>query len=84
MDMSEKMYRIRHFERDPVNGLGQMVTRQYNLAGNPFPVFCTNKECEHYFDRPTALPHWSEDCQEHLGVLRCPVCERPVIRPPKD
>jgi len=82
--MSEKKYRLTHYEVDPVNGPGQMVTRKYNLNGNPFPVFCNNKECEHFVDRPTAIPHWSEDCQEYLGVLRCPVCESPVIRPPKD
>ena len=82
--MSEKKYRITHYERDPVNGPGQYVTRPLNLAGNPFAVFCTSKECEHYFDRPGAIPHWSEDCSEELGVLRCPDCGKPVVKPPRD
>lgn len=82
--MSEKKVRVTHYERDPVNGPGQYVTRPYNLEGNPFAVFCTNAECEHFGGRPGALPHWSEDCQEFLGVLRCPVCQSPVVRPSRD
>lgn len=81
--MSEKMFRVTHYERDPVNGPGQYVTRHHNLEGNPFVVFCMNAECEHYHERPGALPHWSEDCREHLGVLRCPACQSPVTRPPR-
>lgn len=82
-DWKEKKVRLTHYEVDPVNGPGQMVTRPYNLAGNPFAVFCSNKECEHFIDRPSALPWWSEDCSEYLGVLRCPACGSPVIRPRK-
>lgn len=82
--MSERMVRVTHYERDPVNGLGQYVTRPVNLQGNPFVVFCTDKECEHFFERVGALPHWSDECSEFLGVLRCPACGKPVIRPPRD
>ncbi|MGE0492444.1 MAG: hypothetical protein AB7S38_24735 [Vulcanimicrobiota bacterium] len=80
-DWKERKVRLTHYEVDPVNGPGQMVTRPYNLSGNPFAVFCSSSECEHYFDRPAALPHWSEDCQEYLGVLRCPACGEPVVKP---
>lgn len=80
-DWKERKVRLTHYEVDPVNGPGQMVTRPYNLSGNPFAVFCSNSECDHYFDRPAALPHWSEDCQEYLGVLRCPACGEPVVKP---
>lgn len=83
-EMSEKKFRITHYERDPVNGLGQYVTRQQNLQGNPFVVFCTSSDCEHYHERPAALPHWSDECEEYLGVLRCPACNAPVIRPPRE
>ena len=82
--MSEKMFRVTHYERDPVNGPGQYVTRPENLEGNPFAVFCMNKDCEHFYDRPTALPHWSDECEEYLGVLRCPKCKTPVCKPPRD
>lgn len=78
------MVRVTHYERDPANGLGQYVTLPTNLQGNPFVVFCTNKECEHFVGREGSLPHWSDECPEFLGVLRCPVCEVPVIRPPRD
>ena len=60
---------------------GKYVTKKYNLAGHPFVVFCTNSECFHYIEREGALPHWSEDCPEKLGVLRCPECGAPVVRP---
>ncbi len=77
----DRLVKVTHYERDPVNGPGQMVTRPYNLKGEPFIVFCSNNECEHYWDRPGAIPHWSEDCKEYLGVLRCPACGRPVVKP---
>ena len=75
---------LTHYILDPTNGPGQMVSRAYNREGNPFVVFCSHPDCEHFVDRPAALPHWSEDCKENLGVLRCPVCGHPVVRPPKD
>lgn len=75
---------VRHFERDPVNGPGMMVTRPLNLLGNPFVVFCSNKECETFIDNPYAIPFWSEDCKEDLGVLRCPNCQSPVLKPKKE
>ena len=81
--MSEKMFRVTHYERDPVNGPGQYVTRALNLEGNPFVVFCMDAECEHYHERPTAIPHWSDECPENLGVFRCPSCGAPVTRPPR-
>jgi len=80
----DKKFRVTHYIMDPMNGPGQMCNRQYNREGNPFVVFCSNEECEHFGDRPTAIPHWSEDCQEFLGVLRCPVCKSPVVRPTLD
>lgn len=80
-DWRDKKVKLTHYEVDPVNGPGQMVSRPHNLAGNPFVVFCSDKDCEHYWDRPSAIPHWSEDCGEELGVLRCPACGRPVVRP---
>ncbi|MCR5661303.1 MAG: hypothetical protein K6G50_04120 [bacterium] len=60
---------------------GKYITRRYNLAGNPFVVFCTNEFCPHWINAEGALPHWSEDCPENLGVLRCPECGAPVVRP---
>lgn len=77
----DRMVRMTHYERDPVNGPGQLVTRSLNLAGNPFVVFCSGSSCPHYWDRLGSIPHWSEDCKEHLGVLRCPACDKPVVRP---
>ena len=77
----EKKMRFTHYMLDPTNGPGQMVTRAHNRDGNPFAVFCSNKDCEHYIEREAALPHWSEDCSENLGVLRCPACRSPVLRP---
>lgn len=79
-----KKVRLTHYILDPMNGPGQMCNRQYNKEGNPFVVFCSNFNCEHYHERPTALPHWSEDCHEDLGVLRCPKCKAPVVRPSPD
>ena len=76
--------RLTEYIMDPTNGRGQMVSRNYNREGNPFVVFCSHKDCEHFHERPTALPHWSEDCKEFLGVYRCPACNHPVIRPPLD
>ena len=60
---------------------GKYVTRKYNLAGHPFVVFCSNENCAHFIDGEMALPHWSEDCPEKLGVLRCPECGAPVVHP---
>lgn len=83
--MSEPKRRLvlRSYEKKAVCGVpaGQYVTRKLNLAGNPFVVFCTNEFCEHYIEGEHSLPHWSEDCPEKLGVLRCPVCGAPVVRP---
>jgi len=73
--------RLTEYIIEPTNGLGQMVSRPYNRQGNPFVVFCSNADCEHHVEGEFALPHWSEDCSEHLGVLRCPRCQAPVIRP---
>ncbi|MBI3927237.1 MAG: hypothetical protein HY319_16995 [Armatimonadetes bacterium] len=75
------MVRVTHYERDPVNGPGQMVTESARRLGRSFVVFCSNQDCEHYWDRPSAIPHWTDDCPELLGVLRCPVCRSPVVRP---
>ncbi len=74
---------ITHYHYDEVNGPGQLVTRHHNQKGNPFVVFCTNSECEHYIDDLKAFPHWSEDCRAVAGsrFLRCPVCLENVIRP---
>lgn len=73
---------LRTYER-PEGGVpsGKYVTRRLNLAGNPFVVFCTNEHCLHYIEGEGAIPHWSEDCPEKLGVLRCPECGAPVVRP---
>ena len=76
--------RLVHHIIEPTNGPGQLVSRPYNREGNPFIVFCSHKDCEHYWERPLALPFWSEDCRENLGVLRCLVCGHPVIRQPRD
>ncbi|MCA9792784.1 MAG: hypothetical protein KC910_13350 [Candidatus Eremiobacteraeota bacterium] len=74
---------ITHYEYDQVNGRGQFVTRTHNEAGNPFVVFCTNELCAHYYERPSAFPHWSEDCLLLPGsrYLLCPVCQTKVVRP---
>ena len=84
LQMSEKKYRVTHYERDPVNGPGQYVTRPLNLKGNPFVVFCMDKHCDHCHLNPQAIPFWSDECKEYLGVLRCPACEKPVCKPPRD
>lgn len=81
MSQSERMVRLTHYEIDPTNGPGQLVTRPYNRNGDPFVVFCTNEQCAHHFEAEHAFPHWSEDCSELLGVLRCPACQAPVMRP---
>ena len=73
---------LRTYERrGPGIPTGQYLTRHHDLAGNPFVVFCTNEHCMHYLEGESALPHWSEDCPENLGVLRCPECGAPVVRP---
>ena len=77
----EKKYRVTEYVLEPTNGLGQYVTRPYNLMGEPFVVFCSSPTCEHFYEAEFAFPHWSEDCSERLGVLRCPGCGAPVIRP---
>lgn len=86
--MSEKSGKhlvLRTYERQELSGSGipadKYITRTHNLAGHPFVVFCTNSECMHFIDGEGALPHWSEDCPERLGVLRCPACGAPVVRP---
>ena len=81
MSQSERKYRVTHYEIDPTNGPGQMVTRPLNKQGEPFVVFCSNENCAHFIDGEHAFPHWSEDCRELLGVYRCPVCNSPVLRP---
>lgn len=60
---------------------GRYLTQKLSLQGNPFVVFCTNEHCDAYIYRECALPFWSEDCQIELGVLRCPQCGAPVVRP---
>jgi hypothetical protein len=80
-DWMDKKMKFTHYMLDPTNGPGQMVSRPYNHDGNPFAVFCSNKDCENFIDRDGALPHWSEDCSEYLGVLRCPTCKAPVLKP---
>lgn len=84
MSWKERKVRLTEYLLDPMNGPGQLVNRQFNKEGNPFVVFCTNEECEHYTERPMAIPHWSEDCPEDLGLLRCPACKAPVRRPGRD
>lgn len=81
MSQGERKVRLTHYEMDPTNGPGQMVTRPYNLKGDPFVVFCSNSDCSHFYEAEGAFPFWSEDCSELLGVLRCPTCKAPVIRP---
>lgn len=81
MSQSDRKVRLTHYELDPTNGPGQMVTRPLNRKGDPFVVFCSNENCSHYIDGQYAFPHWSEDCSELLGVLRCPQCKAPVLRP---
>ncbi|MBN9416789.1 hypothetical protein ABS71_19520 [bacterium SCN 62-11] len=81
MSQSERKVRVTHYEIDPTNGPGQMVTRPYNRQGDPFVVFCSSETCSHFIDGEHAFPHWSEDCGELLGVLRCPACNAPVLRP---
>jgi len=81
MSDPDRLVRVTHYEIDPTNGPGQMVTRPYNLNGDPFVVFCSSSQCAHYVEGEFAFPHWSEDCAEWLGVLRCPACKAPVVRP---
>lgn len=81
MSASERKVRVTHYEIDPTNGPGQYVSRPYNLKGDPFVVFCSSEACPHFYEAEFAIPHWSEDCSELLGVLRCPHCKSPVIRP---
>lgn len=80
----ERKVKLTEYIIDPTNGPGQMVSRPFNLEGNPFVVFCSDIECEHNIERPGAIPFWSEDCKEYLGVLRCPKCGKPVVRPPRE
>ena len=84
MSTEEKKVRVTHYHRDPVNGPGQMVTRPYNLSGDPFVVFCSSESCPHYIEAEGALPWWSEDLTEYLGVLRCRKCNAPVLKPHTD
>lgn len=81
MSDPERLVRVTHYEVGPMNGPGQMVTRPYNSNGDPFVVFCSSADCSHYIEGEMAFPHWSEDCGELLGVLRCPACTAPVLRP---
>ena len=81
MSDPDRKVRMTHYEVDPTNGAGQLVTRAHNLKGDPFVVFCSNEQCAHHLDAEYAFPHWSEDCSELLGVLRCPACRAPVMRP---
>lgn len=60
---------------------GRYITQKLNLQGNPFVVFCSNEFCDAYIYKECALPFWSEDCNIELGVLRCPQCGAPVVRP---
>ncbi len=81
MSNPDRLVRMTHYEIDPRNGPGQMVTRPLNAQGDPFVVFCSSEHCPHFIDGEHAFPHWSEDCRELLGVLRCPQCNAPVLRP---
>jgi hypothetical protein len=81
MSDPERKVRVTHYEMEPTNGPGQMVSRPYNLKGDPFVVFCSSQACAHFYEAEFAFPHWSEDCSELLGVLRCPACKAPVVRP---
>ncbi|MEW6279027.1 MAG: hypothetical protein AB1758_10415 [Candidatus Eremiobacterota bacterium] len=60
---------------------GEFITAEL-YKGVHFVVFCSQPDCLHYHDREGALPFWSEDCPEHLGVMRCPECGAPAVRPP--
>lgn len=76
---------LRTYERvAPAMPSMQYLTQKVNLLGDPFAVFCTNPGCAHHVEAESALPHWSEDCPLHLGVLRCPQCGAPVVRPARN
>lgn len=73
---------LRSYEKRAVHiPSGRYLTQKLNSQGNPFVVFCTNEFCPAYIYGENALPYWSEDCSIHLGVLRCPECGAPVVRP---
>lgn len=80
----DKKVTLRHYEIDPMNGPGQMVTETYAQSHEPFVVFCSSEHCQHSIENVSAIPFWTEDCKEHLGVLRCPECGSPVVRPRRD
>lgn len=85
MSGSGKRLVLRTYERrSPEIPTGVYLTRHHDARGNPFVVFCTNEGCRHWLEGESALPHWSEDCPEHLGFLRCPECGAPVVRPPRN
>lgn len=76
---------LRTYERQaPPVPSNQYLTQKVNLLGDPFAVFCTSPDCAHHLHAESAIPHWSEDCPFHLGVLRCPACGAPVVRPPRN
>lgn len=60
---------------------GRYISASVNSLGHPFVVFCTNEFCPAYLYGENALPFWSEDCPERFGILRCPDCGAPVVRP---
>jgi len=57
-----------------------MLTEPYDAGGNPFGVFCSNPDCGNYLT-PEAHPLWSEDCPVKDGILVCPACDSPMMRP---
>ncbi len=73
---------LRSYEKKAVHvPSGRYLTNKLNVQGNPYVVFCSNEHCEAYLYADGALPFWSEDCQVRFGVLRCPNCGAPVVRP---
>lgn len=60
---------------------GRYVTQKLNQQGKPFIVFCSNEFCPAYLYAEGALPYWTEDCEVKLGVVRCPLCGAPMVRP---
>lgn len=83
--MKKERLVLRTYERQaPPMPSMQYLTRKTDLLNQPFAVFCTNPDCAHHVDGEAALPHWSEDCPLHLGVLRCPECGAPAVRPARN
>ena len=58
------------------------IKGKFDEEGNPFGVNCSNQECQLNQDQKWLVdPLWSEDCPEKNGILVCPRCGCPMVRP---